>query len=400
MPWRETSAVRERKQFISEWNSGQYNFSALCWKFGISRPTGYKWVRRYEQRGTEGLKDEARVPGHHPNETTRETKEAILALRKRYPTWGPKKLRAWLEQRDPTQLWPAPSTIGDLLKRHGMIPKRRRRARSAEEVSQPFADCDAPNVTWCADFKGDFELGDGSRCYPLTVTDAYSRRILVCSALQGVHHRTAKKAFRLAFEEYGLPDRIRTDNGVPFSSTAPGGLSDLAVWWIRLGITPERIEPGRPQQNGSHERMHRTLKAEATKPPGRHLLWQQFKFNDFMTYFNDERPHEALSQTTPASHYSHSKKRMPKTLSEPNYPDSFETCTTSRTGSLRWRSHVLDFGSVLRQSRIGFELIDDSVWRAWFGPALLGVVSTRRGKLRYSKAPKQVRRSAKSKKPM
>src|SRR5580704_9746137 len=292
MPWKETRVVEERMKFIvAVQEDPRGNFAQLCRRFGISRGKGYKWLARYEALGAEGLVDQVPVVRHHPNETPAAVVDAILALRKERPFDGPKKLRALLLERDPPIEVPAASTIGEVLDRHGLIRPRKLRLR-VPPSSNPLAHAEQPNDVWCTDFKGDFRLGEGNRCYPLTLTDAFSRYLLKCEGLTRPTDGLARPHFERAFREFGLPRGIRSDNGAPFATKAIGGLSMLSVWWIRLGITPERIEPGKPQQNGRHERMHQTLKKQTASPPQATMADQQRVMDRFRRDYNEVRPHE------------------------------------------------------------------------------------------------------------
>src|SRR5688572_7756551 len=300
MPWNKTDAMTERTKFVLEWyrrwdeGEGRVNIAALCRAFGISRETGYVWVRRFRDGGHQvaSLAERSRRPKTNPRQVDAAMEDGIVRLKKQYPYWGPRKLKAWLEQRRPEYLFPAASTIGEVLKRNGLVRKRRKRQKTPPHTS-PFAACGRPNDTWCVDFKGNFRVGDGSRCFPLTIMDAHSRFLLRCEGLEAANYKAVRPVFESAFEEFGLPEVIRSDNGSPFATKGAGGLSELSAWWVRLGIRPERIEPGKPQQNGRHERMHLTLKKETALPPRASMLAQQRRFDAFRREYNDERPHEA-----------------------------------------------------------------------------------------------------------
>jgi transposase InsO family protein len=312
MPWKEVSSMSELVQFVAEYekNDGA-SFAELCRRFGISRKTGYKWVERWKQEGSAGLVHRSRAPLTRPQSICPELEGEILAARGLHRTWGPKKILAWLARHRPGLALCATSTAADVLSRHGLAVPRGRARHRATPSRSPLADCLEPNKTWCADFKGHFLLGDGTECNPLTITDAHTRYVLRCQGLGSkTDHGRIQPLFEAAFEEYGLPERIRTDNGPPFATTGLGGLSRLSVWWIELGIRPERIRPAKPQENGRHERMHRTLKAETTRPPARSLRAQQHLFDEWRRNFNEERPHEALGQETPASLYVRSDRRL------------------------------------------------------------------------------------------
>jgi putative transposase len=286
-------------------------------RFGISRKTGYKWLERYRDDPLQGLFERSRAPHHRANGLAAEVVEKILAMRRRYPYFGPRKLLVKLGDRYAGQRWPAASTIGDLLRREGLSEPRRRR-RSAAPITKPFAPVTVPNDTWCADFKGWFRTADGERCDPLTISDAYSRFLITCRIVapttEGVQPR-----FTRAFREFGLPRAMRTDNGPPFASNGAGGPSRLSVEWVKLGIKLERIEPGAPQQNGRHERIHRTLKEQTARSPAATAQEQQRRFDRFRVHYNHERPHEALGQATPASCYTASARPYPDHIKEPWY---------------------------------------------------------------------------------
>jgi putative transposase len=303
MPWRQTLPMDQKTQFIADYLRDRRSMTELCELYNVSRKTGYKWVDRYLTHGPQGLEERSRRPSTSPRHTPDYVVTAILEARQRHPSWGAKKLVSILSRRHPRWPWPARSTICDILRRHGLVPKKRQR-RSIGHPGKPISHIGAPNDVWSADFKGHFKTGDGRYCYPLTITDGYSRFLLSCQALSSTSVAEAKPVFTRVFKAFGLPQRIRTDNGVPFATNTLARLSQLSAWWVRLGILPEFIEPGKPQQNGRHERMHRTLKAETTRPPGATLRAQQRKFNRFRDECNHERPHEALDMRTPAACYA------------------------------------------------------------------------------------------------
>jgi putative transposase len=365
VPWKETCAMEERVRFVHELETKQLSMAELCRRYGISRRTGYKWAERYAQDRLEGLRDRSRARKHQPHAVSEAVEAMILEARAEHPTWGPRKLRAWLAERHPRILFPALSTIGALLKRHGLTVARRRRRR-CEPYTQPFADCDGPNRVWCADFKGWFRTGDGQRCEPLTITDGYSRYLLRCQALPRISYEAARGIFEACFRQYGLPQAIRTDNGAPFSSTAVAGLSRLAVWWIKLGITPERIAPGKPQQNGRHERMHLTLKRETASPPAQTLRGQQRVFDRFQRIFNDERPHQALNDQTPASLYEPSPIDYPAPLHEMTYEPPMNTRKIQCCGEFHWAGKKVFLSEALVGETVGFEPVDERYWILYF----------------------------------
>jgi putative transposase len=383
MPWKASSVVDERMRFIVACGQSDETFVALCDQFGITRQTGYKWLKRYDELGPPGLIDHPPVASQHPATTPDAVVDLILAARKAHPTWGPKKLRAWLADRD-ARTWPSPSVIGGLLKKHGLVRPPRRRPRVPPSQGGDVERGAAPNDVWCTDFKGHFALGDRTRCHPLTITDEASRYLLKCEGLVAPRHELALPHFELAFREFGLPDAIRSDNGGPFASTAPGGLSKLSVWWVRLGIELLRIDPGEPQQNGVHERMHRTLKAEATKPPANDLQAQQRAFDRFRAEFNDERPHEALGQKPPSRVYTVSRRVMPATLSEPEYADGVvRHC--NKSGYVSLRTLVVNLSSVLSNAAVVLREVADGREELRYGPVLLGWLDRTSGKPRFER---------------
>src|SRR5438067_826034 len=335
MPWREITPMDERLQFVADVRRGTEEMSELCRRYGVSRKSGYKWLARYEAEGALAFRERSHRPHTCPHETAPDAVDALGELRRRHSTWGPKKLLALLARRRPALALPAPSTAAALLKRAGLVTARTRR-RTPGHPGRPTAPMDAPNAIWTADFKGEFKTRDGVYCFPLTVADGYSRYLLACHALLSTATSGARPVFERLFREYGLPARLRSDNGVPFATIALGRLSTLSVWWVRLGILPDLIEPSSPQQNGRHERMHRTLKAEATKPPEAHLRAQQRRFDTFRAEYNTERPHEALAQTAPASWYTPSARPYPSQHPALEYPAHRDGRRVSRNGGVRW----------------------------------------------------------------
>jgi transposase InsO family protein len=319
------------------------------------------------------LADRSRRPLHVPQAVSEEVAAAVVAARKQHPLWGPRKLRAFLAERAPQQHWPAASTIGLLLKERGLIPERRRRIRTPMPT-QPLAAATEANVVWCTDFKGCFRVG-GQYCHPLTISDAFSRYLLRVQSVEAERFEHVQPVFEAAFREYGMPWRIRSDNGAPFASKALGGLSRLSVWWVRLGITPERIVPGHPEQNGRHERMHRTLKDQTAKPACSSSELQQGAFDAFRQEYNHERPHEALAQKTPASRYEPSRRAFPERLGDPEYPPEFELRRIGENAQLRFHGAHLSLSEVLAGQEVGIEEVSDGRWQLWFGPIYLGTIT-------------------------
>ena len=361
----------QRTQFIADHLRDTLSITELCELYGISRKTGYKWIDRYLRHGPAGLEELSRRPRRSPNQTGDEIVSAVLAARRRHPRWGGRKLLALMRKQHPRWHLPGRSTASEILKRHGLVPRQRRRRRIGHP-GKPTSQIVAPNEVWSADFKGQFLTGDGYYCYPLTVADGFSRYLLGCQALSSTAAQGAQPVFTRLFKEYGLPTRIRTDNGVPFATTTLGRLSRLSAWWVRLGILPEFIEPGHPEQNGRHERMHRTLKAETTRPPAGSLAAQQRRFNVFREEFNHERPHEALDDETPAACYTPSPRAMPDRLPPLEYPDRFETRYVSANGGIRWNSRWVNVSTVCAGEYVGLEEIADGIWTVYFGPLRLG----------------------------
>jgi transposase InsO family protein len=363
--------MHQKTQFIADYLRQCLSMSELCELYGVSRKTGYKFVDRYLKLGPAGLEERSRKPGSSPNQTPERVIQALVEARQHHPSWGAKKLLRILEKRHPRLSFPARSTVCDILSRHGLVPKKRQR-RHIGHPGKPSSSILAPNDGWSADFKGHFKTGDGLYCYPLTVTDGFSRYLLGCQGLTSTSVAESKPVFTRLFREYGLPRRIRTDNGVPFATNTLARLSQLSAWWVRLGVLPELIEPGKPQQNGRHERMHRTLKAETTRPAANSCRGQQRKFDRFRHEFNVERPHEALDMQTPASCYQSSPREMPNKLPPLEYPDRFEVRYVSANGGIRWNKGWVNVSITCVGEYVGLEEIDDSVWNVYFGPLKLG----------------------------
>jgi transposase InsO family protein len=360
-----SGVVERRKQFLSEYESGQWTMTQLCEIYGISRPTGYAVLRRYEEGGEVGLEERSRAPRRHPNQTSAEVEQQVLQLRRRYPGWGPRTLRAKLQDRHAQVSWPAASTIGAMLDREGLTVPRRKRRRVAP-YSNPLAAATEPNRVWCADFKGWFRSGDGERIDPLTMTDAHSRYLLRCQAVEKTDTARVQAIFEAAFRQYGMPLAIRTDNGAPFASRAIAGLSRLAVWWMKLGIVPERIAAGHPEQNGRHERMHRTLAEETASPPAATARGQQRAFDRFRQMFNQERPHQALEMRTPSAVYEPSPRQYPARVREPEYGSALQVRRVHQHGQFCWKHQDVFLSKVLYGENIGLLPVDDRYYRLYF----------------------------------
>lgn len=377
MPWMELLPMDAKVLFIGDWiRNGHKNISALCREHGISRKTGYKWTRRYESRGLEGLHEQSRCPVNSPYRVPYAIRRAVIDFARRFPNWGPKKLLVMLHSNYPEWEVPSRTTVYNILKKEGLVKSRRTRRHLITGI-RPFATASAPNDVWSADFKGQFITRDRSLCYPLTVMDQVSRFLLSCRITTGTCLDETKAEFERLFYEYGLPKRIRTDNGVPFASVSDCGLSRLSIWWLRLGITPERIEPGKPQQNGRHERMHRTLKMEAINPPAQTRKQQQELFDTFRAAYNNQRPHEAIGMQVPASIYYRSQRHMPDKPPLIDYPGHFHLALVNHNGCICRQGRYVYITCLLKGEIVGLEEIDNGVFDVYFGPLKLGLLKER-----------------------
>jgi transposase InsO family protein len=372
MPWKESSVMDERMRFVIRLKDGE-SMASLCREFGISRKTGYKILDRYEQCGVEGLSDRARRPHHYANQLPAPVEAAIVAAKREKPHWGARKIHERLLRQLPSEVKvPACSTIHAILDRHGLVARASRPRTRAQGT--PLSAGLNPNELWCTDYKGEFQLGNKRYCYPLTVTDYASRYLLLCEAMESNQEQPAFLAFERLFRERGLPRAIRSDNGVPFAS--PNGLfnlSKLSVWWLRLGISIERIRPGHPQQNGRHERMHLTLKREATRPAGANILQQQAKFDAFVEEFNRERPHEALHMKCPAEVYSTSVRPY-HGIPDPHYPFHDKTVVVTNCGRLCLYRKKINLSTSLAGQAVGIKEVDDGIWLVSFMNYDLGYI--------------------------
>jgi transposase InsO family protein len=370
MPWQELSPVNLRLHFVSDWDSGCWTMTELCADYQISRKTGYKWVDRYQTRGPRGLHDASRRPHASPQATDPTLLAALIAVRQRHPRWGASKLLTVAARRDPDAAWPSRSTVCAHLKALGLVSPRPRRRHLAPGHA-PMAPMTRINQTWTTDFKGQFRTGDGVYCYPFTLRDGFSRFVLRCDALAGPTYAATRGGFERAFAEYGLPERIRSDNGTPFAGAGLGRLSKLSVWWMRLGIVPERIAVGRPDQNGSHEQFHAVLKAETARPPAKHATAQQRRFVRFCREYNEERPHAALANAVPASCYRPSPRAVPSVLPAVEYPGHVEVRRVSTIGQVSWRGAPLFLSEALAGEQVAFEEVADGIWTLRFATIAL-----------------------------
>ena len=368
----------ERAELVALHAEGLYSVAELAERFGVSRPTVYTWIERYRDGGTEALTDRSHARHVQSHQTPPEVEALIVAARKAHPSWGPRKLLPYLAKRHPDVRLPAASTAGAVLARHGLTKKRRPRRVPKRPGSAPLMTT-APNQVWTADFEGQFKTRDGVYCYPLTVCDAHTRYVLGCTAPPSVKQAGAKAQFERLFGECGLPDAVRSDNGVPFATQALCGLSRLSVWWLKLGIAHDRIDPGQPQQDGRHERMHKRLKAETARPPERDMARQQGRFDDGRSEFDEERPHEALDYATPASQYDRSPRTMPEELPEPPYPGHFEVRWLSKSGNVKWKRQQPFISQALAHEWVGLEEVEDGLWGLYFYDRLLARLDERGG---------------------
>ena len=372
----ETNVADERLRFVRDFESGHWSMTELCERYGVTRPTGYKWVARHRAGGDGGLVERSRAPHTCPHRTSDDVEALVVDVR-RQDGWGAKKLLQVLRTRHPALPWPARSTVNEVLDRHQLLRKNRRRRKWAHPGAAAL-ETDHPNQVWPADFKGQFKTGDGQYCYPLTVTDHFSRALLVCRGLRSVKTALAQPVFRALFREIGLPDAIRTDNGAPFASTGIHGLSPLNVWWMQLGIVHQRIPPSSPQENGQHERMHRELKRETTRPPSSTLRGQQRRFEAFRARYNDERPHEGIGDRTPSSLWTPPARAYPDRISPPGDPGYMEVRRISTAGTFRLHSQQPFLSQTLKGEDIGLEEVGDGIWNIVYYRTLLGKIDERR----------------------
>jgi len=365
--------MRERTELVYLHNTGRYSVVELAEVFGVSRKTAYKWLGRHAAGGEDALEERRRAPHHHPNATPQAVVDAVVRAKVRHPRWGPAKLQPGPEEgQEVREAWPAVSTRGAILARHGLVVKRRLRRRTPP-WSEPFQECRGPNDVWCADFKGWFRTADGARCDPLTVSDAFSRMLLCCKTVARPDGAHVRPHFERLFREYGLPLAIRTDNGAPFASVGAGGLSSISAWWVKLEVLPERIQPGHPEQNGRHERLHGTLGQETARSPAANLRAQQACFDAFRREYNNERPHQALGQVPPATVYVPSPRPYPATVEDPTYPEAAAVRRVRSNGEIKWQGELV----YLSEALVGELVAVTEAPHAWivqFGPIALGTL--------------------------
>lgn len=376
MPWHETDPVNERLKFVAMHQSKLHTMAELCALFKISRKTGYKILSRYSEAGPEGLRDRSRAARSHPNQTSPEVEGAILRIRKARPTWGSKKILAVLAREADASEWPVRSTIDAVLKRSGVVSPRGRRRRR-EPSAPPVVRASQPNDVWSIDYKGWFRVGDGTRCDPLTINDVFSRASLVCRAMVSPKLADVQARLRLAFEHFGLPSFMLSDNGPPFGSTGLGRLSRLGVWLLRLRVQPVFIQPGRPDQNGRHERFHETLKLETATPPKATIPAQQTAFGRFQIVYNEERPHEGIGMRVPAELYDFSARSLPSILPDHEYAEGFATRRVRRDGTIKWDGEYVFVGEAMRGEAVGLTEVADGQRHVYIGKMRLGVLHRR-----------------------
>lgn len=378
MPWRNTSMFEQRKNFIlAVQNPRRLTFSQLCQEYNISTKTGYKWLHRYQKNGEKGLTDLPRIPIHQPTKISLDVENCIISIRQEFKTWGPKKIRAEIIHNFGFLQPPSEASIGKILIKHQLSKPRILRRHVAQTA--PLAECNAPNNVWMYDFKGWFITGNGSKCEPLTITDGYSRFLLACQHMHRKRTNDVWSVLEEVFCEYGLPDRLRSDNGPPFASLAVGRLSPLAIKLVKIGVVPEWIEPGCPQQNGRHERFHLTLKKETAMPSALTLNLQQEKFDQFQVYYNERRPHEALHQVTPSSIYVPSQRTWDRKFRSPEYSQEYEPRKVGRSGNISWRGSEFFLSEMLEGEYIGIKELDFGLMGIYYGPIFLGTIDLNKG---------------------
>ena len=370
MPWKEAGPVLERTRFIEYYLSGFFTITELAARYGVNRRTLHKWLARHDAGGANGLVDRPRTPLNSPQETDQDVVAKIISFRKRFPFMGPRKIIARLTELHPRVAWPAASTAGDILRRADLVTPRRRRNPPAHPLRARAVPLE-PNDLMTVDYKGQFLLGNREYCYPLTIVDHVSRYLLACDGFLSTEQAHTRRVFERVFRDHGLPRAILSDNGSPFGSPGLARLSRLSLWWIRLGINVERIVPGHPEQNGAHERMHRTLKAQTTHPPEATLKRQQVRFDRFVDEYNNERPHEALGQKRPATMYTASPRPYPESLPPIDYPGHLEIRKVDDRGAIRWKNEKLFLSHTLMGEMVGLEEVDDGVWSLYYSSVLL-----------------------------
>jgi len=380
MPWKVINRMDIKIQLVNDWNNGYFSVTDLSQKYGVSRPTIYKWLKRYKHLGIEGLKEQSRTPKKCPNRTSKKILELVIQEKLKNRKRGPRKVRAQLKRKHPELDLPAVSTIGYWLKKEGLVERRKKRLH-VPPYTQPFGECDAPNDIWSIDYKGQFHMKNRHICYPLTLSDNFSRFLLGCQALEGPRYVPTRHCLELIFREYGLPKAIRCDNGTPFAGRSVGGLSRLMIWWILLGIIPERIGKGCPQENGRHERLHRTLKSDALNPIARHLKEQQKAFDIFRHDYNNDRPHESLNDQMPSDYYKKSNRPYIEHPHPPDYGNDYLVRHVHHSGEIKFMGREFYLTELLAGQPVGLREIADRLWQLQFSFYALGSIDLRKNKV-------------------
>lgn len=380
MPWKITGPMDQKIQLIADWQKILHSITDLSKKYGISRKTVYKWCNRYEEKGIDGLKDQNRTPIHNPNRTTDDIIKLLIKEKLKNRKRGPVKIYHQLKRQYPNIKLPAPSTISHWLKKNGLVNRRKIRKR-VPPYTEPFIAVQSPNDVWSADYKGQFYTRDKRACYPFTISDNYSRYLLTCTGLPGPRYSQTRDALEKAFKQYGLPDAIRVDNGTPFAGRCVGGLSRLSIWWIQLGIAPERIDKGSPQQNGRHERMHRTLKLEAVNTMASNMKEQQRLFDEFIYDYNNHRPHEALNHESPVHYYKKSSRPYVESPPAIEYDLGYTVRGVRYNGYFRFNGQLYYLTDLLHKQRIALKEFDDGQWMIYYSFYPIGILDLRRNKV-------------------
>lgn len=380
MPWKVINQMNLKIQFIDDWKAGYSSKTVLSQRYGVSRPTIYKWLKRYEQQGIEGLKEQSRAPKRCPRRTSKDILDLVIAEKLKNRKRGPRKVRAQLKRKHPELALPAVSTIAYWLEKEGLVERRKRRLH-VPPYTEPFSACNAPNDVWSIDYKGQFYMKNGMVCYPLTLSDNYSRFLLGCQALEGPRYDPTRRCMESIFREYGLPAAIRSDNGIPFAGRCIGGLSRLMIWLILLGITPERIKKGCPQQNGRHERMHRTLKSDALDPIAGNLKEQQKAFDLYRHDYNTDRPHESLHDRTPSDYYKKSNRSYVERPHSPDYDHNYLVRRVRRGGEIKFMNRSFYLTELLASQDVGLREIADGFWQLQFSFYVLGSIDLKKNKI-------------------
>jgi transposase InsO family protein len=380
MPWKVINQMDIKIELVNDWNQGYFSVTDLSQKYGVSRPTIYKWLKRYKYFGIEGLKEQSRAPKNCPHRTSKKILDLVIQEKLKNRRRGPRKVRAQLKRKHPEIELPAVSTIGYWLKKEGLVERRKKRLH-VPPYTQPFGECDAPNDIWSIDYKGQFYMKNEHVCYPLTISDNFSRFLLGCQALEGPRHVPTRRCLELIFLEYGLPLAIRSDNGTPFAGRSIGGLSRLMIWLILLGIIPERIRKGCPQENGRHERMHRTLKSDALNPVAGNLKEQQKVFDIFRHDYNTDRPHESLHDQTPSDYYKKSNRPYVERPHPPDYGHDYLVRQVRHCGEIKFMGRRFLITNLLAGQPVGLKEITDGVWQLQFSFYALGSIDLRKNKV-------------------